>query len=949
MTRLFRSVCGLADAVIIEVYQYSHRNQKMQQDYQPRNIEADAQQLWIEQHAFRADETSAKPKYYCLSMFPYPSGKLHMGHVRNYTIGDVLSRYHRMKGFNVLQPMGWDAFGLPAENAAMAHNVPPAAWTYDNIDYMRQQLKSLGLGIDWSREVTTCKPDYYRWEQWLFTRLFEKGVIYKKTATVNWDPEDNTVLANEQVIDGRGWRSGALVEKREIPMYFFRITQYAEQLLADLDQLDGWPEQVKTMQRNWIGKSYGVRFAFEIPDEAGIPLPSASVGGIGGTSANKNLLWVYTTRADTIMGVTFCAIAAEHPLATHAAKSNPQLAAFIEECKRGGVAEADIATMEKRGMPTGINVIHPLTGEQVPVWVGNYVLMGYGEGAVMAVPAHDERDFGFAKKYQLPIKQSIQVAGKTFSSDAWAEWYTDKEQGICINSGKYDGMNYEQAVDAIAADLAAKSLGEKRVQFRLRDWGISRQRYWGCPIPIIHCPNCGDVPVPDEQLPVVLPESVVPDGAGSPLAKMPDFYECACPKCGGKARRETDTMDTFVESSWYYARYASPDCTTGMVDKERAKLWLPVDQYIGGIEHAILHLLYARFFHKLMRDEGLFGDVPPALPHPNPPPAGEGANGARRAAQNLNEPFKNLLTQGMVIAPTFYREETNGKKLWINPADVDVEVDAKARPIGAKLRGDGLPVIIGGTEKMSKSKNNGVDPQAIIDQYGADTARLFMMFAAPPDQSLEWSDSGVEGSFRFLRRVWGFHTHGPSGKNLDLGNSFDWSEVSDAIKNQRREIHASLKQANYDYGKHQLNTVVSACMKILKSLEASIGEAETAGKSNAVAHPYVISEGFSILLRLLAPIAPHIAQSLWSQLGYGNDILSASWPEVDEVALVQNEIELMIQVNGKLRGSLRAAKDVDKSTLEQLALAHDAVQKLLAGGAAKKVIVVPGRLINVVI
>jgi leucyl-tRNA synthetase len=930
-------VCGVADAAIIEAYQYSYRNQKMQQDYQPGNIEAAAQQLWLEQQAFRADEASAKPKYYCLSMFPYPSGKLHMGHVRNYTIGDVLSRYHRMKGFNVLQPMGWDAFGLPAENAAMAHNVPPAAWTYDNIDYMRRQLKSLGLGIDWSREVTTCKPDYYRWEQWLFTRLFKKGVIYKKTATVNWDPEDNTVLANEQVIDGRGWRSGALVEKREIPMYFFRITQYAEQLLADLDQLDGWPEQVKTMQRNWIGKSYGVRFAF--PYEL---------------DGKQEKLWVYTTRADTIMGVTFCAIAAEHPLATYASKSNLQLAAFIEECKRGGVAEADIATMEKKGMPTGINVIHPLTGEQVPVWVGNYVLMGYGEGAVMAVPAHDERDFGFARKYNLSIKQSVHVktsedvfatvekeirraapeatdaqvaegvesARNVFTEDFWQEWYADKEKGICINSGKYDGLNYEQAVDAIAADLAAKGLGEKKVQFRLRDWGISRQRYWGCPIPIIHCPSCGDVPVPDEQLPVVLPESVVPDGAGSPLVKMPEFYECACPKCGGKARRETDTMDTFVESSWYYARYVSPDCSTGMVDKERAKLWLPVDQYIGGIEHAILHLLYARFFHKLMRDEGLVqGD----------------------------EPFKNLLTQGMVIAPTFYREETNGKKVWINPVDVDVEVDAKARPIGAKLRSDGLPVIIGGTEKMSKSKNNGVDPQAIIDQYGADTARLFMMFAAPPDQSLEWSDSGVEGSFRFLRRVWGFHAHGPSGINLELGNSFDWSEVSDSIRNQRREIHSSLKQANYDYGKHQLNTVVSACMKILKSLEAPFDAAITAGNANEAAHRYVIAEGYSILLRLLAPIAPHIAQTLWSQLGYGKDILSASWPEVDEAALVQNEIELMIQVNGKLRGSLRAAKDVDKSTLEQLALAHDAVQKHLAGGTAKKVIVVPGRLINVVI
>ena len=557
----------------------------MQSNYSPKDIEAAAQQQWETAQVFRASETSDKPKYYCLSMFPYPSGKLHMGHVRNYTIGDVLSRYHHMKGFNVMQPMGWDAFGLPAENAAMANNVPPAAWTFSNIEYMKQQLKALGLGVDWSREVTTCKPDYYRWEQWLFTRLFKKGVIYKKTAVVNWDPVDNTVLANEQVIDGRGWRSGALVEKRDIPMYFFRITQYADELLQDLDTLSGWPEQVKTMQANWIGKSYGVRFAFP--------------------HGRDEKLWVYTTRADTIMGVTFVAVASEHPLATRAAQGNSRLAEFIEECKRGGVAEADIATMEKKGMDTGITVSHPLSGEHVPVWVGNYVLMSYGEGAVMAVPAHDERDFGFAKKYDLSIKQSISVKEQSFSDAVWQDWYGDKDQGVCVNSGKYDGMNYNQAVDAIAADLAAKGLGEKKVQYRLRDWGISRQRYWGCPIPIIHCPACGDVPVPDGQLPVVLPENVVPDGAGSPLAKMPEFYQCACPTCGGKARRETDTMDTFVESSWYYARYASPQCDTGMVDKASAQKWLPVDQYIGGIEHAILHLLYARFFHKLMRDEGL--------------------------------------------------------------------------------------------------------------------------------------------------------------------------------------------------------------------------------------------------------------------------------------------------------------------------------------------------------
>jgi leucyl-tRNA synthetase len=875
----------------------------MSQNYEPGKIEPAAQQYWEDKQSFRAQDRTDRPKYYCLSMFPYPSGKLHMGHVRNYTIGDVLSRYHRMKGFNVMQPMGWDAFGLPAENAAMANDVPPAAWTYSNIEYMKGQLKRLGLGVDWSREVTTCRPDYYRWEQWLFTRLFEKGVIYKKLATVNWDPEDCTVLANEQVIDGRGWRSGALVEKREIPMYFFRITQYAEELLADLDTLSGWPEQVKTMQRNWIGKSYGVRFAFPYGQD--------------------EKLWVYTTRADTIMGVTFVAVAAEHPLASRAAQGNPQLAAFIEECKQGGVAEADIATMEKKGMDTGLKVTHPLTGEQVPVWIGNYVLMGYGEGAVMAVPAHDERDFHFAKKYGLAIKQVIQIGENAFSEGRWQEWYEDKEKGVCVHSGKYDGLNYDEAVNAIAADLAALGLGEKKVQFRLRDWGISRQRYWGCPIPIIHCPACGDVPVPDKDLPVKLPEDVVPDGAGSPLAKMPQFYECACPKCGGAARRETDTMDTFVESSWYYARYASPKCDTGMVDKNAAQQWLPVDQYIGGIEHAILHLLYARFFHKLMRDEGLVqGD----------------------------EPFKNLLTQGMVVAPTFYREGADSRKLWINPADVDVSMDSKGRPTGAKLKAEGLPVVIGGTEKMAKSKNNGVDPQAIIDAYGADTARLFMMFASPPDQQLEWSDAGVEGSFRFLKRVWNFaHTHGPKGADRAL--SPDWGKVAQPVKDFRREIHVVFRQADYDFGKHQFNTVVSAAMKILNALE-SIPDARQPDDANSVdieAAVFARAEGYSILLRLLSPVAPHITQTLWQELGFGADILAAPWPEVDEAALMQDEIELVIQVNGKLRGNLRAPKDADKAALEGMALAHEAVQKQLAGAAAKKIIVVPGRLINVVV
>ncbi|MCX7194135.1 MAG: leucine--tRNA ligase [Proteobacteria bacterium] len=908
----------------------------MQSNYQPAFLEQQAQQHWNDSGAFAAHETSDKPKYYCLSMFPYPSGKLHMGHVRNYTIGDVLSRYHRMKGYNVMQPMGWDAFGLPAENAAQAHNVPPAAWTYDNINYMRRQLQSLGLGIDWAREVTTCTPEYYRWEQWLFTRLFEMGIIYKKTSSVNWDPVDHTVLANEQVIDGRGWRSGALVEKREIPMYFFRITQYADELLQDLNTLNGWPEQVKTMQANWIGKSFGVRFAFPyIIDN------------------KQENLWVYTTRADTIMGVTFVAIAAEHPLATYAAKSNPELAAFIEDCKHGGTAEADMATMEKKGVDTGLKVTHPLTFEQVPVWVGNYVLMGYGEGAVMAVPAHDERDFGFAMKYNLPIRQVVTEKGEgihpqgvgravpvaeattatlrekgnpgaevapfplpssLFSTDSWQEWYATKE-GVCTNSGKYDGLDYDQAVDAIAADLAAKGLGEKKVQFRLRDWGISRQRYWGCPIPIIHCAQCGDVPVPDEQLPVILPENVVPDGAGSPLAKMPEFYETTCPKCGAAARRETDTMDTFVESSWYYARYTSPDCTTGLVD-ERANHWLPVDQYIGGIEHAILHLLYARFFQKLMRDVGVFG----------------------AGAQNLDEPFKNLITQGMVIAPTFYRLEANGKKLWINPAEVDVVNDDRGRPVGATLRADGQPVIIGGTEKMSKSKNNGVDPQSIIDEFGADTARLFMMFAAPPDQSLEWSDAGVEGSFRFLKRVWKA-THDHVGQGTVA--AYRGGELSAAARAMRLQLHQTIQKVDDDIGRRKtFNTAIAANMELLNALGKFT---DTTPSGRAVAQ-----ETLEAIALMLCPVVPHICQALWSGLRPGSDMLDQTYPVVDQSALVQNEIELMIQINGKLRGSLTVARDADRAFIEQAALAHEAVQKQLAGAQPKKIIVVPGRLINIV-
>ncbi|MHB1074704.1 leucine--tRNA ligase [Thiobacillus sp.] len=880
----------------------------MQEKYLPSEIERAAQAQWATHQVYRASDASDRPKYYCLSMFPYPSGKLHMGHVRNYTIGDVLARYHAMRGYNVMQPMGWDAFGLPAENAAIANNVPPAAWTYANIDHMRTQLQALGFAIDWSRELATCKPDYYRWEQWLFTRLFEKGVIYKKMATVNWDPVDATVLANEQVIDGRGWRSGALVEKRDIPMYFFRITQYADELLTGLDNLPGWPERVKTMQANWIGKSVGVRFAFPYQ-----------------LDGKDEQLWVFTTRADTIMGVTFCAVAAEHPLATRAAQDNPELAAFIAECKQGSVAEADMATMEKKGMDTGFKVTHPLTGESIPVWVGNYVLMSYGEGAVMAVPAHDERDFGFAQKYGLPIKRVIAVEGESFSLDAWQEWYGDKTRGRCVNSGEYDGLDYTTAVDAIAADLAAKGLGEKKTQFRLRDWGISRQRYWGCPIPIIHCDSCGDVPVPADQLPVVLPEDVVPDGSGNPLNKRADFVNCTCPKCGGAARRETDTMDTFVESSWYYARYACPDFDGGMLDA-RADQWLPVDQYIGGIEHAILHLLYARFFHKLMRDEGLVAS---------------------------DEPFANLLTQGMVIADTYYREAADGKKTWFNPADVEL------RDGVAILKSDGQPVVVGGTEKMSKSKNNGVDPQALIDQYGADTARLFTMFAAPPEQSLEWSDAGVEGAHRFLKRVWSFAFENQMGitayhdylKN-NSGKEFDWANASSEAKSLGRDIHLNLRQAQFDYSKNQFNTVVAACMKMLNSLYRIIEPAAASGETTTIEFSPTAAlkaQGFGILLRVLSPIAPHISEKLWDELGYSPSLINAGWPEVDENILVQDEIELMLQVNGKLRGQIRVAAAADKAAIEAAALASDAAQKYLEGQPPKKVVVVPGRLVNIVL
>ncbi|RKP51121.1 leucine--tRNA ligase [Trinickia fusca] len=866
----------------------------MQEKYLPADIEAAAQAEWRASNAYLSTEAAGKPKFYCVSMLPYPSGKLHMGHVRNYTINDVMYRYLRMNGYNVLMPMGWDAFGMPAENAAMANGVPPAQWTYDNIAYMKGQMQSMGLAIDWSREVATCKPDYYKWNQWLFLKMLEKGIVYKKTGTVNWDPVDQTVLANEQVIDGRGWRSGALVEKREIPMYYMRITQYADELLNDLDTL-GWPERVKIMQQNWIGKSYGVNFGF--PYEL---------------DGERKLLRVFTTRADTIMGVTFCAIAAEHPLAARLAQGKPELQAFIDECRHGGVAEADIATMEKKGMATGFYVTHPLTGAQVQVWIGNYVLMSYGEGAVMGVPAHDERDFAFAKKYGLPIKQVISKAGCDYSLDAWQEWYGEKDAGVCIASGKYDGLAYQEAVDAIAADLKALELGDKQVTWRLRDWGISRQRYWGTPIPIIHCASCGDVPVPEKDLPVVLPEDLVPDGTGNPLAKSAAFLNCTCPSCGAPAKRETDTMDTFVDSSWYFSRYTCPDADT-MVDA-RTDYWMPMDQYIGGIEHAILHLLYSRFWTKVMRDFGLV---------------------------KFSEPAKNLLTQGMVLNETFYREDASGKKTWYNPADVTVTHDDKGRPIGATLNADGQPVVLGGIEKMSKSKNNGVDPQVLIDQYGADTARLFTMFAAPPEQQLEWSGAGVEGASRFLRRVWSFGYANLEMAGVAVPSTFEGVSLSDAEKALRREIHSVLKQADFDYQRLQYNTVVSAAMKMLNALEGA-----------KQAQPAVVRECYGILLRVLYPVVPHATHVLWQALGYVDAfgaLLDAPWPKVDEKALEQAEIELVLQVNGKVRGAVTVAKDAPRETIEAAALAHEMFERFSEGKSPKKIIIVPGRLVNVVV
>ena len=861
-------------------------------EYQPSQIESAVQADWTARNCFAAPDQPAGAHRYVLSMFPYPSGKLHMGHVRNYTIGDVLSRFYRLKGDTVMQPMGWDAFGLPAENAAIAHQIAPAKWTFDNIDYMRNQLKSLGLAIDWSREFATCTPEYYRWEQWLFVQLYKKDLIYRKLSTVNWDPVDQTVLANEQVIDGRGWRSGALVEKRDIPMYYFRITDYAQELLDDLDTLaDGWPAQVITQQRNWIGRSTGMDLTFPSPTP--------------GLYAD---LTVFTTRPDTLMGVTYVAVAAEHPIAKLAATDNAELQAFIEACRHGSVAEADIATAEKKGLPTGLFVQHPVTGENIPVWVANYVLMSYGSGAVMAVPAHDERDFEFAQKYSLPIQQVI-AAPADFEITTTA--YT--ERGTLINSGEFDGLDFDGVFAALEAKLAPQNLAKSKVQFRLRDWGVSRQRYWGCPIPMINCDHCGQVPVPEDQLPVVLPTDVVPDGSGNPLAKMPEFYQTTCPSCGAAARRETDTLDTFVESSWYYARYASPQFTGGMVDSNAAQAWLPVDQYVGGVEHAILHLLYARFFHKLMRDAGVF------------------------AGTNVgSEPFKRLLTQGMVLADTFYRTNAAGKKIWFNPADVELDKDDKSRILAARLKADGLPVEIGGMEKMSKSKNNGVDPQAIIDQYGADTARIFMMFAAPPDQSLEWSDAGVEGSNRFLKRVWRAVT-----AHLDAGTApaLDLANLSPDARDLRRKLHETIGKVENDLQERQtFNTAIAALMELSNAVIKAIA---SDGHDRAVLQECLVS-----LLLMLAPFAPHLAQNLLQR--FDIDLMQASFPVQDSSALTKSSQTIVVQVNGKIRAKLDVSVDISDDELKALAKAHPDVQRFLIA-PTKKEVVVKGKLVNFVI
>jgi len=905
--------------------------QEQENLYDPAAVEAAAQKFWNESRAFEVKEDPSKPKFFCLSMLPYPSGALHMGHVRNYTIGDVISRYQRMLGKNVLQPMGWDAFGLPAENAAIKNNTAPAKWTYANIDHMRAQLKTMGYAIDWSREFATCRPDYYVHEQRMFVRLFKKGLAYRKNSVVNWDPVDQTVLANEQVIDGRGWRTGALVERREIPQWFLKITDYADQLLDGLDKLPGWPDAVKTMQRNWIGRSEGLEIQF-------------------GVEGESEPLTVFTTRPDTLMGVTFLSIAPEHPLALQAAKTNPKLSAFIEECRHVAASEAVVETAEKKGVETGLHAIHPISGEKLPIWVANFVLMGYGTGAVMAVPGHDERDWEFATKYDLLIKMVIvsdavrdairelgreaegnqdpmsAALGQSRAIDmveapsalSIVEDFENKiitdgaytEYGTVVNSGELDGKNYREAFDYLAEKLQREGKGAKRINYRLRDWGVSRQRYWGCPIPIVYCAKCDAVPVPEDQLPVVLPEDVQFMGVQSPIKADPNWRKTTCPQCGGPAERETDTFDTFMESSWYYARYTSPGAKT-QVD-ERANYWLPVDQYIGGIEHAILHLLYFRFYHKLMRDAGLV---------------------------HSDEPATNLLCQGMVIAETFYREDANGNRDWINPADVEIQRDDKARIVGAILKSDGKPVQIGGIEKMSKSKNNGVDPQAMVSKFGADTVRLFSMFAAPPEHSLDWREAGVEGMARFLRRLWReLHAHVAQPDHPEV----DPRVLNAAQKTLRRQIHETIAKVSDDYGRRMsFNTAIAAVMELLNA----VGKFDDmSDQGRAVRH-----EAFEAIVLLLNPITPHIGHALWAALGHTEPVIDVAWPKADPAALAKDAVTLAVQVNGKLRGQIEVAVNAAREEIEQAALADEGVIKFVAGQTVKKIIIVPGKIVNIVV
>ncbi len=860
----------------------------MEENYKPLAIEQKVQQQWEQSGVFNASDDSAKEKFYCLSMFPYPSGKLHMGHVRNYTIGDVISRFQRMQGKNVMQPMGWDAFGLPAENAAMQNNVHPADWTYDNIAYMRDQLKRLGFGYDWNRELATCDPEYYRWEQWFFLKLLEKDLVYKKVSPVNWCPNDMTVLANEQVIDGCCWRCDTKVEKKEISQWFLKITAYADELLRDLEKLDGWPEQVRTMQANWIGRSEGVEMDFDLPGQT-------------------QPIRIYTTRPDTLMGVTYVAVAAEHPVALSAAENNPEIAAFLEECKLMETSEAALETMEKRGIDSGVKAVHPITGEQVPVWVANFVLMSYGTGAVMSVPGHDQRDYEFAKKYGIPIKQVIFAADG--ADDISEQAFTDK--GVLKNSGQFDGLNSAEAFEAIAKHLQQAGKGERRTNFRLRDWGVSRQRYWGAPVPVVYCDDCGMLPVPESDLPVTLPRDVVLDGSQSPLAAHATFPHVDCPQCGKPANRDTDTFDTFMESSWYFARYAGASDSAMLADS--VDYWLPVDHYIGGIEHAILHLLYARFYTKLLRDEGLV---------------------------KVDEPFKNLLTQGMVVAETFYRTDDNGHKQYFNPTQVDVERDAKGRIVGALLSEDGAPVTVGAIEKMSKSKNNGVDPQLLIDKYGADTVRLYTMFTSPPEQSLEWSDSGVDGSFRFLRRLWRqVYLHLESGTEIP---ALDKSTLSEDQKNLRRQLHQTLSKVTDDLSRrHTFNTAIAANMELINALSKFEDESDN-GKA-------VKQEALEAIVLMLAPIIPHICQQLWQELGHDSDIVLERWPAVDTSAMQQDSLQMVIQVNGKLRSKLEVPLTAGREEIEVLALADENVKRFVEDKAIKKVIVVPKKLVNIVV